>query len=158
MDTRAWGKPMWESMFMMAANFPEKIDKNNKNDKELVKHYKDYYTNLKFMLPCRFCRESYTEFIRELPIDDYLDSRRNIIFWVYKIKDKVNKKLITQEKILLELEIDKLKSDGSLTKMKIFELKNKILYTKSSPPFKEVYDKYMSFRAKTCSRITKKCI
>lgn len=156
-NTKEWGPSLWKSMFIIATNYPITLQKNNKEHESLKRHYKAFYTNLKFMLPCKFCRESYTQFLKELPIDNYLGGRRDMVMWVYKIKDKVNKKLINQERLLLELETDKLKGDGGLTKLKMIELRKKIMYTKPSPSFKEVYDHYMSFKAKSCSKITKTC-
>jgi hypothetical protein len=158
MDTRAWGPSMWTSMFMIATNYPEKIDDSNKEHLSLKKHYQSFYTNLKHMLPCRFCRESYIGFLKKLPVEDYLKSRRDIMLWCYRMKDLVNKKLINQEILTLELEIEKLKNQGGLTKAKLIELQKKTLYTIPSPPFKEIYNHYMSFKAKSCSSITKKCI
>lgn len=156
-NTKEWGPSMWKSMFIIGTNYPVKIDDDNKDHIALKKHYKSYYTSLKFMLPCKFCRDSYSDFLKQLPIDNYLDGRRNMVLWIYKMKDLVNKKLIRQENLLLELETEKLKNDGGLTRAKLIGLQKKIMYTQPSPPFKEVYDHYMSFRAKSCSKITKTC-
>jgi len=153
-STREFGPPLWKTLFIMATNYPVTIDKKNKEHISLKKQYKSFYTSLKHMLPCRFCRESYTIFLKDLPIDGFLDSRKNMVLWVYKIKDKVNKKLINQENLLLDLEIGKLKNP---TKTQIEALCKKTLYTVPSPPFKEVLAHYMSFKAKSCSKITKTC-
>jgi hypothetical protein len=72
------------------------------------------------LLPCKFCRESYKKFTKELPIDDYLNSKKDLIFWIYSIKNKVNKKLADQR-----CEID--------GKKKVVD---------KNPSFKSVYDFY----------------
>jgi len=92
---------------------------------------------------------SYKRFIKELPIDKYLDSRNNITYWLYLLKDKVNKKLIKQERKLLREEIKKLKNPN---KKDIEKLEKKILYTKHSPPFQEICNHYEKYRAK-CGKI-----
>lgn len=153
-STREFGPPLWKSMFIIATNYPVTINENDKKHISLKKHYKSFYTNFKHTLPCRFCRESYSEFLKDLPIDDFLDSRKNIVMWLYKIKDMVNKKLINQEKLLIDMEIGKIKNPS---KSQIASITKKLSYTTPSPPFKDVFEYYMKFKAKSCSKITKTC-
>jgi hypothetical protein len=134
MDTKVWGPPMWKSLFTIASNYPLKIDKNNRLHVCKKRYYKNFFTSLKNILPCKYCRISYKKFLKELPITPFLESRTQIMYWLYLIKDKVNKKLIVQEKI-----------NGT-----------KIFKTKPSPPFEEVCKYYEKFRAK-CSQKTKTC-
>ena len=101
MQTRIWGPSLWHYSFIMCRNYPNKIDINNEKHLLLKKQYKDFFINLQYLLPCKFCRKSYKQFIKELPIDKYLNNKNDITYWFYLIKDKVNKKLINQEKELL---------------------------------------------------------
>lgn len=127
MDTNAWGPGLWKSMFMIAANFPLEIQKDNRLHLSKVKNYKIFYTNLQHVLPCKFCRISYKVFLRELPLKKFLGSRNQIMYWVYLMKNKVNNKLSLQGEQI------------------------------SSPPsFKQVCLKYEKSRAK-CSEKTKSC-
>ena len=45
------------------------------------------------ILPCKYCRESYKEFVKKVPIDNYLNTRRDLCLWLYKIHNMVNRKL-----------------------------------------------------------------
>lgn len=136
MDTKKWGPAGWTFMFTIASNYPTTIDVTNKDHRALRLHYKAFFQSIEFMLPCKYCRQSYHQFIAELPIDDFLSSRRRIVYWLYLIKDKVNRKLIAQER-------ESPRKDG--------------FKTQPSPPFKDVMAYYASFRAK-CSDKTKTCV
>jgi hypothetical protein len=133
MDTKVWGKPLWFSMFIIAANYPVEIDKNNIRHRAKMRYYKNFFTSFKYILPCKYCRRSYAKFIKELPINKFLHSRNALMYWLYLIKDKVNKKLITQEK----------------TQKSKFR-------TVPSPSFESVCKQYEQYRAK-CSDKTKTC-
>lgn len=135
MDTKkGFGPAGWKFLFCIAANYPVTIDSRNKHHLALQKHYCSFFEMLKFMLPCVYCRRSYAKFIKKIPIQSYLGSRRDIMFWLYLIKDQVNKKLIRQEMK---------KSNSSFT-------------TKPSPPFEKVCTYYEQFRAK-CSTKSQTC-
>lgn len=90
-DPKVWGPKMWKQMFTVAARYPKTYPTSTRKNEA----YK-YYKNLK--LPCIQCQQSYTLFWNQVPIEDYLSSRKLLIEWVYIIKDKVNKKLTMQEK------------------------------------------------------------
>ena len=128
MDTKAWGPPAWKFMFITVANYPLEIDPNNRLHRAKKRHYKNFLVNMKDILPCKYCRRSYSKFLKELPISKFLGSRQKLMYWLYLIKDKVNKKLIAQ---------------GNM-------------YTKPSPPFEEVCKYYEKYRAH-CSDKTKTC-
>jgi len=75
MDTRFWGPSGWQLFHLIAfrSDHPE----------ELLLMIKD-------ILPCRFCRESTTQFTYELPLKG--DPGK----WLYDLHNKVNHKLRTQ--------------------------------------------------------------
>lgn len=163
--TRYWGPNAWNFLFCcILGTYPDKIDNKNKEHIKIRKEFKGLFNSLQFILPCIFCRQSYSGFIKELDIDNYLSGRIELCNWLYKLKDKVNKKLIKQEldcfknehkKILLKLK------DKKITRVQykcLFDkLKKDILITKKSPPFINILNHYESFRAgcsakyKTCS-------
>jgi len=93
MNTNLWGKHAWILFHTVAYNYPEKSPSKSKQD-----HTKIFYENLKFNLPCKYCRESYTKFLKELPISSYLSSREKLTMWAYLMHNKVNNKLIKQGK------------------------------------------------------------
>ena len=90
MQTSKWGHPGWEFLHSIAHNYPL-----NPTVQDRV-NYKLFYEHLQNMLPCRYCRESYSRFIKEIPIDPYLSCRDGVITWVYLIHNLVNDKLRDQ--------------------------------------------------------------
>ena len=87
MDTRFWGPSGWKLLHIIAYNYP---DNPSLYDKQ---RYGIFYNNLKYVLPCKYCRISFTNFMEELPVENYIDSKRKLTKWVYLIHNKVNDKL-----------------------------------------------------------------
>lgn len=164
MKTKEWGPAAWKHLFVsILGAYPVSIDLNNKEHRRIRKSFYYQFYVLQDTLPCVFCRRSYKQFFKELPIKSYMDTRLNLMYWLYLMKDKVNKKLIQQEKECFENEkkkLDKEFSNGKITKKKYQEhlkkIENDTFITKPSPPFYEVLDYYESFRA-TCSKKAQTC-
>jgi len=81
MDTRFWGPPAWILLHSLAYFYQP----------SLKEEYTLFFENLKYILPCIYCRRSFTQYIDELPID--LTNRDNFFKWLYLIHNKVNAKL-----------------------------------------------------------------
>jgi len=160
-NPKLWGPHFWKTLFYTALNFPVKIDQNNKCHSSLKKHYKSFYAALQHTLPCIYCLESYRRFWIESPIDNYLDSRIDLLKWLYILRDKVNKKLIFQEKqclqaekkILLEKFAKKYGPKSKWTKAALAlyntgvdRLTRKIIKTESSPSWKEAVEQFNNMR------------
>lgn len=112
MNTKLWGPSAWVTLHVFSFGYPVNPSKQQRQE------YKEFYTSLQYTLPCIYCRQSYGEFLKVLPIDNYLDTRLQLAYWVYLIHDMVNKKLSSQNR-------------------------KKI----ASPPFIEVVKKYEKMRA-----------
>lgn len=121
MDTKAWGPSAWKFLHIVSFNYPEKPTAADK------RNYKTLFTNFKFTLPCKYCRESYELFLKDIPIDPYLASRQRLTMWLYLIHNKVN---------------DKLRNQGNPVP--------------PNPSFQEIKNHYEQFRA-GCSKVTKSC-
>ena len=120
MNTKKFGPSLWVSLHVFAANYPENPTPEHKRT------YKTFFTILKDILPCKHCRDSYCQFIRILPIDNYLENRTLMMYWLYLVHNMVNQKLRNQ--------------GNKITK---------------DPLFKEVvrkYDRYRARRRKTNER------
>ena len=88
--TKIWGPPMWTSLHCIAFGYP--INPTIEQQKQ----YKNFFIHLQYVLPCSFCRISYGEFIYEndLVLDNKVfENRNNLCLWVYKLHQRVNKKL-----------------------------------------------------------------
>lgn len=75
MDTRYWGPSGWQLLHLIAAKGASK----------------SFWDVIPFILPCKFCRASLTEYYKDLPVPD---SQQDV--WLYKIHNKVNAKLRSQ--------------------------------------------------------------
>ena len=163
MATSKWGPPCWDFLFTsIIGRYPIKIQ--TKSDKEIKKSFKQFLSGLDMILPCIFCRNSLSNFIKELPIEPFLVGRIELVYWLYLIKDKVNNKLICQEKKCYKEEKIKLKElykEKKITEneyyQKIKETKSKIFVTKKTPTFDQVLDRYEMNRA-VCSKKALTCV
>jgi hypothetical protein len=75
MDTKYWGPSGWKLLHLIAAK----------------KAPKAFWETIPYILPCKFCRASLTEYYQELPIP-----ATNQDAWLYKIHNKVSAKLRSQ--------------------------------------------------------------
>jgi hypothetical protein len=48
------------------------------------------------ILPCKYCRASFNKYSASLDITPFLESKEQLIIWLYKMHNKVNKKLRSQ--------------------------------------------------------------
>ena len=90
MDTRFWGPDGWKLLHTITENYP------NKPDKKQRELYKKFFLSLPFILPCIYCRNSLSGYMKELPLIDNLSSKNKLCLWLYRIHNKVNNKLKNQ--------------------------------------------------------------
>lgn len=164
LSTKAWGPSGWFFLFSsIMGGYPPKI--NPKESKHILvrKHFKQMFNNLQYTMPCIFCRESFKQFTKELPIEPFLKGRIELMYWLYLIRDKVNNKLIKQEQQCFSDEEKKLLSKlnkkqitNKEYKSQLKKIRKETIVTKPSPPFVDVLAKYESFRA-ICSKKSKTC-
>jgi len=156
LNTSYWGPSAWDYLFcsIMGA-YPFILDENKYEHIRIKEEFKNLFSTLRFTLPCPTCQESYKIFWNEIPIDKYLKGRIDLMHWLYKIKDKVNQKLICQENQIFKNEknrineIYKVKNISKENYDKLIKkLKNKICITKKSVPFLTVLNYYESNRSK----------
>ena len=79
MDVAYWGPSAWQLFHLIAEGSPSPAST---------------LWQMNRVLPCKFCRESTTNFVAESPLSKTMDAGR----WVYEIHRKVNHKLATQAK------------------------------------------------------------
>ena len=93
MMTKVWGPAGWVFLHSCAMGYPIKIDKKDKEHRKRKRETKKFFESVGYVFPCRYCRESYMLFIKEAPLAGHLDTRQNLCRWLYRIHNKVNKKL-----------------------------------------------------------------
>lgn len=89
--TKIWGPCAWEFLHCITFGYPISPTQEQKEQ------YKIFLTSLGNVLPCKYCRVSYTGFITEEPDtmikDSDLENRETLTKWGHRIHDRVNKKL-----------------------------------------------------------------
>lgn len=149
--TSYWGPHAWAYLFSsIAGSYPITVDLKNKTHQRIVKSFQQIFSSLQHTLPCSFCRESYKLYIKDIPISNYLHSRKSMMKWLYLIHDKVNKKLMCQEAELFEAKkasLLKKKVTAEKLRSEMKHLRDTILKTKPSPSFEKVIAMYEKHRA-----------
>tara|TARA_B100000085_G_C18417131_1_gene461093 strand:- start:385 stop:822 length:438 start_codon:yes stop_codon:yes gene_type:complete len=97
-NPQIWGPYFWETIHFTAYGYPENptdIDK---------KTYHDFYENMMKILPCDKCTQSAQELFQKLNIDNFLNSKNDLIKWTYLfhkgVNDKLNKDSPTLEEFM----------------------------------------------------------
>jgi hypothetical protein len=93
MMTKVWGPAGWLFLHCITFGFPYTINPNNIDHIGKQEDYYNFFYYLGRVMPCKYCRESYQEFFRELDLSKSLQSRKQITKWLYDIHNKVNYKL-----------------------------------------------------------------
>jgi len=84
MDTQQWGPSGWKLLHAIALC----CDEMNCN-KQIIR---GFFSTIKHVLPCIYCRRSYSQYMKELKIKESSSYFR----WLYHIHNKVNDKLWKQ--------------------------------------------------------------
>ena len=87
MNVNKWGPHTWNFLHTMTFNYPLSP---NDYDKQ---RYADFFNSLCKMLPCKYCRDSYCIYLKYIPVENFLDDRQGITYWLYIIHKLVNIKL-----------------------------------------------------------------
>jgi len=97
MLTSIWGPPLWHILHTISFNYP------NNPTLEQKKYYYNFYTNLKNILPCKYCRDNLLENLKihPLTIND-LENRDKFSRWVYNLHEIVNNLLNKKSNLTYE--------------------------------------------------------
>jgi len=88
MLTTVWGPSMWHFLHIMSFNYPIHPTKEDK------KHYRDFVISLKYVLPCKYCRQNLKNNFKNNPLkwSDMLN-RDTFSRYIYNLHEIVNKLL-----------------------------------------------------------------
>jgi len=84
MDPNIWGPKFWFSLHSISFTYPFYPDKTDKQ------RYKTFFELLEHLLPCVLCRKNYNKNIKNYPIDEHLNNRKSLAYWVMDIHNMVN--------------------------------------------------------------------
>ena len=88
MLTTIWGPSMWHYLHTMSFNYP--INPTNENKK----YYKEFIVNLKYTLPCKYCRINLRNNLKIHPLKYcHLKNRETFSKYVYELHEIINKML-----------------------------------------------------------------
>lgn len=88
MLTSVWGPAMWHYLHAMSFNYPVKPTQADK------KHYRLFVTNLKNVLPCKYCRINLKNNFKQYPLQMcHMKNRESFSKYVYNLHEIINKML-----------------------------------------------------------------
>lgn len=154
--TKFYG-PIWFSLFVMIiGQYPVKMDWKDEEHITIARYFYYTLTGLQYTLPCVFCRASFKDFLLELDINKFTNSRVEMMLWLYLMKDKVNMKLVKQEKEHL-LDLEESLRKGYISRKQYIHEKELCFSTVPSPSFEQILNYYGQYTA-SCSNKIQKCV
>lgn len=85
MLTKVWGPPLWYFLHTISFNYPIKPTSQDK------KNYYNFFLNLKYILPCRYCRENIKKNFKETKFSlRIFKNRETLSKWVYNLHNHIN--------------------------------------------------------------------
>lgn len=102
MNQNIWGSSMWFSLHTISMNYP-----NFPKDKDKLE-YKNFFESLQFVIPCAVCKKNYIRHLKEHPIDNHLNTKRELVYWLIDMHNMVNaeigKKQMSYESVIQKYE------------------------------------------------------
>ena len=88
MLTTVWGPSLWHSLHTMSFNYPE-----HPTNKDKI-NYRKFILNLKYVLPCKYCRINFKENLKCLPLTKKeMKNRETFSKYIYDLHELINKML-----------------------------------------------------------------
>jgi hypothetical protein len=85
MVTTVWGPPLWHFIHTMSFNYPIHPTSADK------KYYRAFIFNLRYILPCRYCRENLSKNLKAMPLtEEAMKNRNSFSRWVFKLHELIN--------------------------------------------------------------------
>ena len=103
MNQNIWGPHLWFSLHTMSFVYPLKPEIKDKEN------YKNFFLSLESVIPCSVCKKNYMRHLKEHPIDNFLNSRKDFVYWVIDMHNLVNgeigKKILSYDTVITKYEI-----------------------------------------------------
>jgi len=88
MLTSVWGPAKWHFLHTMSFNYPVNPSAEDK------KHYRDYILNLRYVLPCKYCRINLANNLKKKPLKMcHMASREAFSRYIYELHETINRML-----------------------------------------------------------------
>jgi len=97
MLTSVWGPPLWHTLHTISFNYPIKPTKEEKEN------YYNYFSSLRNVLPCKYCRDNLKKNLKNVPFKKSTFKNRDTLSkWVYNLHEEVNKMLNKKSNLTYE--------------------------------------------------------
>jgi hypothetical protein len=87
MPPDVWGPIFWNTMHILSLGYPAQP---TNDDKAAAKQF---FQSLKILLPCPVCREHYKQHVTDAALEEAVQSKGQLIFWVWELHNRVNQML-----------------------------------------------------------------
>lgn len=88
MISSVWGPAMWHYLHTMSFNYPVNPTIEDKQ------HYKCFVLNLRYVLPCKYCRMNLKTNFKQLPLKNSdMKNRETFSRYIYELHELVNRML-----------------------------------------------------------------
>tara|TARA_B100000963_G_C22616489_1_gene667617 strand:- start:2095 stop:2565 length:471 start_codon:yes stop_codon:yes gene_type:complete len=124
MNQNLWGPKYWFTLHTVSFEYPMKPTFKEK------KIYYNFFNSLQYILPCSICKRHFKKNLKELPLENSIHSRRDLVYWLIDIHNKVNvetgKRIYSYEEVIniYEKLLNKKIELGKENKNNIFIKKN----------------------------------
>jgi len=102
MNQNIWGPHLWFSLHTISFVYPLKPTSTDKEN------YKNFFLSLKNVIPCTVCKKNYIRHLNEFPIDEHLNNRKELVYWVIDMHNLVNgeigKKILSYDTVIRKYE------------------------------------------------------
>lgn len=88
MISSVWGPAMWHYLHTMSFNYPVNPTTEDK------RNYKCFVLNLRYVLPCKYCRMNLKTNFKQLPLKNSdMENRETFSRYIYELHELVNRML-----------------------------------------------------------------
>lgn len=84
MNQNIWGPHFWITLHTISFDYPINPTNNDKNN------YGMFINSIQNVLPCKICRKNFCRKLKESPIKNHLNSRKDFVYWMIDCHNKVN--------------------------------------------------------------------
>jgi hypothetical protein len=88
MLTSVWGPSLWHSLHTISFNYPTNPSPEQK------KRYLSFFKSLRYILPCKYCRDNYLKNLKRVPLTmKTMKNRKTLSKWLYLLHEEINNML-----------------------------------------------------------------
>ena len=88
MLTSVWGPSLWHSLHTISFNYPTNPTMEQK------KRYLAFFKSLRYVLPCKYCRDNYIQNLKRVPLTmKTMKNRKTLSKWLYLLHEEINNML-----------------------------------------------------------------